>query len=378
VSDAGRRLRVLLVSANFRPSVGGIERYVEILGRGLAERGHDVTVLTATRGDEAVVDGLRIVRVPASGVLHSRLNVPYPLPEPFSLTRELRRLVAWADIVNPNDALYGTTLAALAIARTTRTPSVLTQHVAFVPQQHRLLDMAQQAAIQTIGRCARLAKTVVTYNPAVAEWVERTWGVHDVRVVAPGVPEAPQVDRAGVRRDFGLPPDRFVALFVGRDVPKKGLDVFLAAHDPAYELVAVTDRAPWAAPKGASILPFVQPERFRELLSAVDAFVLPSEGEGFPLALQEALVTGVPCVVTRGVGYDHYVDDDEVAFVRRDAEQIRDALRRLVADSAYRVALAERARSGGSREFGVGKFVDAYEQIYREPTQDAQPIPVRP
>jgi glycosyltransferase involved in cell wall biosynthesis len=222
-------LRVLLVSANFRPSVGGIERYVEILGSGLAARGHEVTVLTATPGPSEGVDGIRVVRVPASDVLRRRLNVPFPLPEPVSLVRELRRLVRKADVVNPQDALYATTVATLTAARALGKPSVLTQHVAFVPQQNQMLDVAQRAAIQTIGRCSRLATRVVTYNPAVADWIRRTWGVRDARVVPPGVPEPPSVDRNAVRREFSIPTDRFVALFAGRDVPKKGLDVFVAA-----------------------------------------------------------------------------------------------------------------------------------------------------
>src|SRR5207253_9636702 len=123
-------------SANFRPSVGGVERYVEILGGALAAGGHEVTVLACATGDaprSEVVNGIRVIRVPASGVLRSRFNVPYPLPEPVSTLRALRRLVRWADVVNPHDALYATTTAALTTARALGVPSVLTQHVAFVP-----------------------------------------------------------------------------------------------------------------------------------------------------------------------------------------------------------------------------------------------------
>jgi glycosyltransferase involved in cell wall biosynthesis len=136
-------------------------------------------------------------------------------------------------------------------------------------------------------------------------------------------------------------------------------------------LLALTDRAPSSAPEGVRILPFVEPERFRELLCAVDAFVLPSEGEGFPLALQEALVTGVPCVVSSGPGYEHYLRDGEVAFVRRDAGGIREALFRLSQDEPLRRELAAKARSAGSREFGFERFVRSYEQIYSQAVGDA-------
>src|SRR5207247_1449604 len=151
----------------------------------------------------------------------------------------------------------------------------------------RLLDAVQHAGLATLGRCSRLATVVTTLNPAVAEWVERQWGVRDVRVLPVGVAAPPERgDRAAVRRSFGLPTERFLALFVGRDVPKKGLDIFLAASDPTYELVAVTDRP--AAGSAARLLPFMTPDRLQDLLGCVDCFVLPSEGEGFPITLQEA------------------------------------------------------------------------------------------
>src|SRR5438093_1546085 len=132
----------------------------------LAERGHEVTV-AACRTDGAPAgeerDGkVSIVRIPATDVLDSRLNVPYPLPEPISAVRTLRRLVAGADVVNPQDALYATSVMTLAIARRRRVPSVLTQHVPLVPQRQRLLDVAQRAAVATLGRSARLATRVIS------------------------------------------------------------------------------------------------------------------------------------------------------------------------------------------------------------------------
>jgi glycosyltransferase involved in cell wall biosynthesis len=371
-------LRVLLVSANYQPSVGGIERFVELLAEGLARRGHTVTVVTCTAAEEPEADaeaeaegeiGVRVVRIPSSNLLHRRLNVPYPLPAPAAAVRTLRGLLAECDVAHPQDALYATSVATLALARGAGVPTVLTQHVGFVPQHRPLLDAVQRASIATLGHSARLARVVATINPAVAEWARRTWGVRDARVLPVGVLSSTTTNaqRTAVRRELGLADDAFVAVFTGRDVPKKRLDVFLAAHDPAYELVAVTDRHANGAP-GAKLVPFMSPAEFGRLLTAADAFVLPSEGEGFPLALQEALVAGIPCVVTPGPGYEHYLREGDAAFVSPDPEAIRQALLRLVSDVDFSRALAARGRAVGEQRFGVDTFVDAYEALYREVT----------
>jgi len=161
-----------------------------------------------------------------------------------------------------------------------------------------------------------------------------------------------------------LPTDRFVALFVGRDVAKKGLDVFLAAGHPSYDLVAVTDRV--ATPGGATLLTFMSPDRLQGLLSCADAFVLPSEGEGLPLSLQEALAAGVPVVTTRQPGYDDFLSEDDVVYVDRDPCAVRAALRHLATDGELQHRLSERGRQVAERHFGFERFVGAYEALYEE------------
>jgi D-inositol-3-phosphate glycosyltransferase len=374
-------VRILHVSANFRPSVGGIERYVELLGRGLVGRGMEVTVLCCRYGDAPRVEedeGMRIVRVPASYALKRFSNLHYPLPSPVGLLRELRRLVSWADVVHAHDALYLTSAAALRLARRGTTPSVLTQHVSFTPQGSRGLDTAERATIATVGRCARLASQVVAYNAAVAAWAESTWGLAPIPVLPPGVPEpeaelAPN-DRAAFRNELSLPEDRFLALFVGRDVATKRLDLFLAASDPAYELVAVTDRPGPTTRSGVRLLPFMAPERLQRLLLAADAFVLPSKAEGFPLSLQEALLAGLPCVVTRVPGFDRYLGADEVWWIEPSAESIRAALRRLATEPETRSALAAKAKAAGRREFGLDRFVEAHLELYSRVVADARTL----
>jgi glycosyltransferase involved in cell wall biosynthesis len=360
-------VRVLLVSANYLPHVGGIERFTQVLARGLARRAHEVTVLCCRYGGAPLREEgeFTVERVPASFALERRAGVPYPLPVPLALHRALRRALDRADVVHVQDALYATSVLALALSRRRRLPSVLTQHVAFVPQSNRVLNAVEHAAIATLGRSARLATAVATLTPSVAEWVAEHWSPRDVRVLPVGIapPDAPTTGPVELRRSFGLPEGRFLALFVGRDVPKKGLDVFLAAGGLEYDLVAVTDRTPV---EGAIGMPFMEHDRLQELLSCADAFVLPSEGEGFPVVLQEAFAAGLPVITTPHPGYDHYIRSDDVLLVERKADSVRAALLRLAGDPALQERLAERSRAVAERHFGEAEFVTAYEELYED------------
>jgi glycosyltransferase involved in cell wall biosynthesis len=360
-------VRVLLVTAYFAPHVGGVERFSEILAAGLAARGHEVTVLT-TRTDAASAlreerDRYRVERVPATNAVETRLGVPYPLPSPRAVARALRRLVPAADVVHVQDALYATSAAALLGARRRGVPSLLTAHVGFVPQRNRILDGVERVALRAAGRWARAAGRVVSYNPEVAAWAERAWRLERVDVLPVGVAPPAEGDRA----EFGLAEDAFVAVFVGRDVPKKRLDVVAGAADPAYELVAVTDRQrPPAA--GFRTLRLMAPDRVARLLGVADAFVLPSEAEGIPLALQEAMTAGLPVVTTFAPGYARYFSTEDVLAVEPTARSVREALRRLAADPALAARLAERSRAVAAEHFSADAFVTAYERAYERLT----------
>ncbi len=363
-------MRVLLVSANYAPHVGGIERFTEILAAGLSDRGHEVHVVCCRHNGAALrerMGGAWVHRIQATDVLERRAGVPYPLPDPYRLLRCLRGRIAEADVVHVQDAVYATSLPALALAGRRGVPGVLTQHVeVFAPRRSPWLSVAEQALRRVGRRTARLATLVATYNPAVATWMNETWALEDVRVLPVGVREhvVRDTNRVELRRSFGLPADRFLALFVGRDIPKKGLDFFLGAGDPAYDLVAVTDRE--ATDRRATILPFMPPERLNGLLECVDCFVLPSEHEGFPLVIQEALGAGLPVVTTSHPGYELYLAPDDAMFVERDAGPIRTAILAIATDTGLRQSLSERSRAVAERHFGAERFVSAYESVYEE------------
>src|ERR1700743_1164688 len=62
-------MRILITSFDFAPSIGGIETAGDILARGLAARGHAVTVATATPGEAHGDLPFRILRQPSRSEL---------------------------------------------------------------------------------------------------------------------------------------------------------------------------------------------------------------------------------------------------------------------------------------------------------------------
>lgn len=110
---------------------------------------------------------------------------------------------------------------------------------------------------------------------------------------------------------------------------------------------------------------------FREdavrIASALDVFVLPSEHEGLPIALLEAMSVGRPSVVTAVGGTPEVVEDGREAIVvpPADPSALAAGILRLLGDADLRRRLGERAR-GRAADFDIRTAVQRMEMVYKE------------
>lgn len=181
-------------------------------------------------------------------------------------------------------------------------------------------------------------------------------------------------------------PEAEVVLFLGRLTPQKRLDVLLqaiarlAATRPALRL-AVCGEGPLREDLEALSARLGIGERVaflgvREdvlaLHRAARVFALPSEGEGLPNALLEALAAGTPTVATAVAGTVDVARHEREALLvsPNDAPALAAALERLLEDPDLRARLATQGRERIAAAFDVDlaaqRYVDAIEAVAAE------------
>jgi glycosyltransferase involved in cell wall biosynthesis len=102
------------------------------------------------------------------------------------------------------------------------------------------------------------------------------------------------------------------------------------------------------------------------LLASFDLFALSSRTEGLPLAVPEAMATGLPVVATAVGGLPSVVPATcGVLVAAGDEAELARTIGALVRDRPRARALGEAARAHALARFSIERMADAYERIYR-------------
>lgn len=148
-----------------------------------------------------------------------------------------------------------------------------------------------------------------------------------------------------IKREFGLDKDDYI-LYLGRLVPEKGLryliDAFKNVKTNKKLVIAggssdtdnfAEELRKLSISDGRIIFTgFVQGDLLDELYSNAYIYVLPSDLEGMPLSLLEAMSYGNCCVVSDIPECTDVVEDKGVVFRKSDAEDLSNKLQELCLD----------------------------------------------
>ncbi len=361
-------LRIALMLETDGP--GGAETVVLQLGEELRRRGHDVMPVGPAPdggwlGREFAARGF----TPRTYVLHRPLD--------WGCVTSLTALMQShrTQVVHSHEftmAVYGSVAARRAGAR-----HVITMHGGRYYAEAWRRRMALRWAM-----AHSVATTAV--SGATATDMRRTLGVPGdaVRVVPNGI-AMPRGERPTLRRELHVGDDELLIVAIGNLYPVKAHAVLLRA---LAELEEQGGAPPWRlaiAGRGeeeqrlrdlaadAGIASRVHLLGFRsdtpDILAAGDLFVMPSLSEGLPLALVEAMATGLPIIASEVGGIPEVVarDTEAVLVPAASPPALAAAMRSLLGDPVRRIALGAAAQRRAHRDFSVATMCNAYEALYR-------------
>ena len=350
---------------------------------------HMLTLAGALRADHEVI----IAAAPggASGALLSRAAAAgfgIKAIDPDDLDGFEQWLGRAADLVHVHAGVGWEGLELARRARSAGLPVVRTEHLPYVltdPDQVRAYGdgLADVDRVIAVSEASRL-----TYAAA---------GVADGKLatVRNGIdPLVPVSGRAASRAALGFDEADRVALVVARFTAQKGhrtlvaaLPAILAIEQRFHVLLvgegpdrAAIEDAVAAEALSASVHLLGQREDVAELMAAADLLVLPSEFEGLPLVLLEAMAAGLPIVATAIGGSDEALGADHPYRVPpRDPHALAASILALLADPDAAQREAEAGKARFSAEFQSGRMAAETRALYAPllalPTNDNEREP---
>jgi glycosyltransferase involved in cell wall biosynthesis len=189
------------------------------------------------------------------------------------------------------------------------------------------------------------------------------------------------VDRAEVRKEFGIPVNAQIVGHVGKFYKQKNhhflieiASEFLHTHPDAYFLLVgegplrpqIETLARKKKIDHRVIFAGSRPDVSRLMLGAMDAFLFPSRFEGLGLVLTEAQAAGLPCIISDRVPKEATVVPELIRVLplevgaRAWSDRISDALK------SPRPPAAECLETVARSTFAAGRSAKALQQLYLE------------
>jgi glycosyltransferase involved in cell wall biosynthesis len=379
-------MRVVIVTEQYPPMLGGVATVTHNLSRDLAGAGHEVWVVAPSEGPHGEYAEHGRVRVQRFASFewpaYDGQRIAFP---PLAPLRKLLRTVR-PDVLHIHSPIVLGNLARL-LSSAMRVPVVATNHfmainVAPSLSADPLLGKGFEALtygylVGFYNRC-----DFVTAPTATAlDFLKRHGLRAPCRAVSNGIDLGrfqPGPRDEALRRRLGLPADRPLLLYVGRLSEEKRVNVLLDAmarlHEPAHLAIAGGGPAARALEGQAatlgiarrvSFLGRVPDEELVDLYRLADVFAMPSVAELQSLAALEALAVGTPVVAADAGALPELVHDGEngLLFARDEGEALARALARLAASAELRRAMGARALETAARH-DRRRIVREWEGIY--------------
>jgi glycosyltransferase involved in cell wall biosynthesis len=350
---------------------GGAERQTTLLLEQLA-REHGVRPLVCCMSPVVEPFGSRI-QAAGCELIHWTRGKSYELRRVLFLRRLLKeRGIQLVHAVHYDAIAYGW-MAKLGLREIAFVPSVRSTMHAPVLRKRVFYRFV-------LPRCS----VVIANSHSGKQWLEQFYGVPSERIhVVPNgldprlLSAAP--DRAAVRVRLGVPLQAPLLAFVGKNVRHKGIPLLfrifrrlLEARSDAHLIMmgeGLTEDWVQSSFGGHSSVHGLGPRNdVYDLLGAADCLALTSTSEGFPNAVLEAMVLGVPPVTT-SVGECPILIDHGVNGFLFDGEDDAEAARLLLTlleDSAKREAFSRSARAKVLQRYGSQTMVTETLQVYEQ------------
>jgi len=366
-------MKIIFIAVKGIPIGGGIEKYTEEIGSRLVERGHEVIIYCSRHYGTKSCDyrGMRLIALPC---LNSRSLQKLSLALMASLHQlSLRKVdIAHYHAIGPSVFCFMSRL----IGRKT----VVQSH------GHEWMRAKWGRAGKIFFKLTEYAAMyfphgVTAVSKELKSYYENRYH-RNVTYIPTGITPTEKVLPDNIKK-YGLEGNDYI-LFAARHVAEKGAHYLIdayqkintdkklviagdAQHEEKYKALLRVK-----ANNNPNILfpGFVQGDLLAELFSNAYIYVLPSEIEGLPISLLEAMSYGSCCVVSDIPENQEALGDCGYLFKNKDVDDLQRCLKELLDNEELTESKKVQAKNRVEADFTWDLVTDEFESFYNKLIRD--------
>lgn len=311
-------MKIAIFAETYLPYLNGVVTHICVLKKGLENLGNEVLVVTADPHARHHFIENGILHCPAKT---SKKIYGYGLASPLSQKRLQMVLDFNPDIIHVQTE-FGIGLSGILIAKFLKIPLVYTMHTMYDDYIYYIAPSKLVAIVKKLSHAyARIiagsVNAITGPSPKIADYFLTNGVKKHVNIIPNTIDiesfnptRVPHEERVVVREKVGIPPDKMIAVFVGRLGKEKGLDVMMQywsetiSPEDGIHLMIVgggpdeVELKQMAKDLGIDkMITFTGPIPHNEVASYYaisDVFITASLSEVYSISMLEAMAAGLP------------------------------------------------------------------------------------
>lgn len=376
-------MKILMLTWEYPPRiVGGIARVVHDLSKRLIKDGHEVTVVTY-RDNAGVPEyendkGVNVYRVD-NYMIHPNNFIDWIMQLNFNLIAKATEIInkeSGFDVIHAHDWLV--TYAAKSLKNAYDIPIVATIHATEAGRNSGIHDDTQRYINDTEWLLTYEATEVIVNSNFMKNDLQRLFGLpyDKINVIPNGINlnNFTGIERDyDFRRQYAMDNEKII-LYVGRLVYEKGIQHLIAAmpkilsnyHDAKLVIAGkggmIDDLKAETSSLGLDnkvyFTGYMDSKKVQKMYKCADVAVFPSTYEPFGIVALEAMLAGVPTVVSDVGGLDEIVTHgvDGMKSYAGNPNSIADSVTALLYDHQLATNISKKARQKVKEQFNWEKI----------------------
>ena len=383
-------MKILMLTWEYPPRiVGGIARVVHDLSKRLIKDGHEVTVITYRDGNVPEYEndkGVEVYRVD-NYMIHPNNFIDWIMQLNFNMIAKATEVInkeGGFDVIHAHDWLV--TYAAKSLKQSFNLPMVATIHATEAGRNSGIHDDTQRYINDTEWLLTYEATEVIVNSNYMKGHVQGLFGLpfDKISVIPNGINlnNFTSIDRDyDFRRRFAMDNEKII-LYVGRLVYEKGVQHLISAmpkilenyHDSKLVIAGkggmIDELKSQVESMGLSnkvyFTGYLNQKEVQKMYKCADVAVFPSTYEPFGIVALEAMLAGIPTVVSDIGGLNEIVEHgvNGMKSYTGNPNSIADSVLSLLFDPQLAMNVTKNAKNKVKDEFNWQKIAQDTHYIY--------------